>query len=79
MIIHIIASELAEEIPDCLILPAVSLPRICWVRSVRAIEGAKFDGIPGLAALHASADVITTRNLCRSHPVAVINRGIVMA
>ena len=43
------------------------------------IEGTKFHWIPCHAAREVGADVVTTRNLRRSHPGAAVNRSIVLA
>src|SRR5665213_3614314 len=84
-------SELSEEGPDVLILPAGLLPGIRGVGGVGTNEGAKFHRIPSRAAREVSADMIAgrlRRGLCcaavgrgpglgNGHPPAVGQHGIV--
>src|SRR5690606_13601878 len=63
-------SELIEEIPDELILPAAAAA-VRRVRGMPTVEGAELDGIVIHAAHDVGADVIAT-GLLRRRPAAAV-------
>src|SRR5262252_242701 len=73
-----VSSELAEEVPDILILPARPLTWVRRVWRVGPVERAKRYRVPGHATHHVRADVVAARHLRGRHEGAAVCDGEIL-